>query len=107
MNFEIILHAGVATGTILLFAAIGEIFAERAGILNLGVEGMMLLGAMAGFSTSLSTGNAWLGLVVAMIVVWQNKMVKGMLSALGSSYVVVLIMMVVLFRSLLWGVWQP
>jgi general nucleoside transport system permease protein len=67
MNFEIILHAGIATGTILLFAAIGEVFAERSGILNLGVEGMMLLGAMAGFSTSLSTGNAWLGLVVAMI----------------------------------------
>ena len=36
MNLEIILHAGLATGTILLFAAIGEIFAERAGILNLG-----------------------------------------------------------------------
>ena len=67
MNFEIILHAGIATGTILLFAAIGEVLAERSGILNLGVEGMMLLGAMAGFSTSLSTGNAWLGLLVAML----------------------------------------
>lgn len=66
MNLEIILHAGIATGTILLFAAIGEIFAERSGILNLGVEGMMLLGAMAGFSTSLATQNAWLGLLVAM-----------------------------------------
>ncbi|MBE2221128.1 MAG: ABC transporter permease [Anaerolineae bacterium] len=67
MNLEIILHAGLATGTVLLFAAIGEIFAERAGILNLGVEGMMLLGAMAGFSTSLSTGNVWLGLLAAII----------------------------------------
>lgn len=67
MNIEIILHAGLATGTILLFASIGEIFAERSGILNLGVEGMMLVGAMAGFSASLSTGNAWLGLMVAMI----------------------------------------
>lgn len=67
MNLTIILHAGLATGTILLFAAVGEIFAERSGILNLGVEGMMLLGAMAGFSTSLATNNAWLGLIVAMI----------------------------------------
>lgn len=67
MNPIIILHAGLATGTILLFAAIGEIFAERAGVLNLGVEGMMLLGAMAGFSTSLATQNAWLGLVVALL----------------------------------------
>lgn len=66
MNLEIILHAGLATGTILLFAGIGEIFTERSGILNLGVEGMMLLGAMAGFSTSLATHNAWLGLLVAM-----------------------------------------
>jgi simple sugar transport system permease protein len=67
MNPIIILHAGLATGTILLFAGIGEIFAERAGILNLGVEGMMLMGAMAGFSISLVTGNPWLGVAVAML----------------------------------------
>jgi ABC-type uncharacterized transport system permease subunit len=67
MNLEIILHSGLATGTILLFAAIGEIYAERSGVLNLGVEGMMLLGAMAGFSTSLATNNVWLGLLVAII----------------------------------------
>ena len=67
MNPIIILHAGIATGTILLFASIGEIFAERSGILNLGVEGMMLMGAMAGFGTSLAIGNPWLGLLVAMI----------------------------------------
>lgn len=66
MNPIIILHSGIATGTILLFASIGEIYAERSGILNLGVEGMMLLGAMAGFSTSLATGNPWFGLAVAM-----------------------------------------
>ena len=59
MDLVNILHAGLATGTILLFATIGEILAERAGVLNLGVEGMMLIGAMAGFKTSLATGNAW------------------------------------------------
>ncbi len=67
MDFTIILRAGLATGTILLFAAIGEIYAERAGILNLGVEGMMLMGAMAGFSMSLATNNAWVGLAAAML----------------------------------------
>jgi simple sugar transport system permease protein len=67
VNLEIILHAGLATGTILLFASIGEILAERSGVLNLGVEGMMLLGAMAGFSVSLATGNPWLGLAMAML----------------------------------------
>jgi simple sugar transport system permease protein len=66
MNFVIILHSGLAAGTVLLFAAIGEIFAERSGILNLGVEGMMLMGAVAGFGTSLAFGNPWIGLAAAM-----------------------------------------
>lgn len=67
MDPIIILQAGVASGTVLLFATIGEIFAERAGILNLGVEGMMLVGAMSAFSVAVQTGNPWLGLLVAMI----------------------------------------
>jgi simple sugar transport system permease protein len=67
MDLIIILQAGVATGTVLLFATLGEIFAERSGVMNLGVEGMMLIGAMAAFSVTVSTGNPWLGLIVAMI----------------------------------------
>ena len=67
MDLGLIAAAGVATGTVLLFAAIGEIFSERAGVLNLGVEGMMLMGAVAGFSATLATGNPWIGLVAAMI----------------------------------------
>lgn len=67
MDPIIILQAGVASGTVLLFATIGEIFAERSGVLNLGVEGMMLLGAMSAFSIAVKTGNPWLGLLVAMI----------------------------------------
>ena len=67
MDLTNILAAGVASGTVLLFAAVGEIFAERAGVLNLGVEGMMLLGAVAGFSTGVATGDPWLGVVVAML----------------------------------------
>jgi general nucleoside transport system permease protein len=68
MDLGLILAAGIAVGTVLLFAAIGEIFAERAGVLNLGVEGMMLMGAVAGFSTTGATGNAWIGVVAAMLV---------------------------------------
>jgi simple sugar transport system permease protein len=68
MDWIIILQAGVATGTVLLFATIGEIFAERSGVLNLGVEGMMLMGAMSAFSIAVHTGSAWLGLLVAMLV---------------------------------------
>lgn len=67
MDLLVILQAGVATGTVLLFATLGELFAERSGVLNLGVEGMMLMGAMAGFSVALSTGNPWLGVLAAML----------------------------------------
>ncbi|MFC2064751.1 ABC transporter permease [Chloroflexota bacterium] len=80
MNFEVILHAGLATGTILLFATIGEIFAERSGIMNLGVEGMMLIGAMAGFSTSLSTQNVWLGLLVAVLAGGALSLAHGLVT---------------------------
>ena len=68
MDFIIILQAGVASGTVLLFAALGEILAERSGVLNLGVEGMMLIGAMSAFSTTIATGNPWIGVLVAMFV---------------------------------------
>ncbi len=67
MNFILILASGVATGTVLLYATIGEIFSERSGVLNLGVEGMMLVGAMFAYKTAAATGNAWLGLLVAML----------------------------------------
>ncbi len=67
MDLIIILQAGVASGTVLLFATIGELLTERSGVLNLGVEGMMLIGAMSAFSTAVATGNPWLGLLVAMI----------------------------------------
>jgi simple sugar transport system permease protein len=50
----------------LLFATLGEVFAERAGVLNLGVEGMMLIGAMTAFSVTIATGNPWVGVLAAM-----------------------------------------
>jgi len=67
MDPIVILQAGVGTGTVLLFATIGELFAERSGVLNLGVEGMMLVGAMSAFSITLVTGNPWLGVLLAML----------------------------------------
>ncbi len=67
MDPTLILAAGVASGTVLLFAAVGEIFAERSGVLNLGVQGMMLIGAVAGFSAAVATGSPWLALIAAML----------------------------------------
>ncbi len=67
MDIIIILQAGVASGTVLLFATLGGIFNERSGVMNLGLEGMMLFGAMSAFSVTVSTGNPWLGVLVAML----------------------------------------
>ncbi len=64
----LLLAAGVRSGTAILFASVGEIFAERSGVLNLGVEGMMLMGAMTGYGVAFATGNPWLGLAAAMLV---------------------------------------
>ena len=65
MNPDLIvplLAAAVQSGTPVLFATLGEMFTEKSGVLNLGVEGMMLCGALAAFVTSLYTGSPWLAL---------------------------------------------
>ena len=70
MEFAMIvslLAAGIRSGTPILFASIGEIFSERSGVLNLGVEGMMLMGAMSAYGVANATGSAWTGLAVAMV----------------------------------------
>ena len=56
------------SGTPLLFATIGEIFSERAGVMNLGIEGMMLIGAMGGFAVWFNTGSVLFGLLVGMLL---------------------------------------
>lgn len=55
-------------GTSLIFATIGEIYTERSGILNLGIEGMMLMSAVSSFATVYYSGSLWLAIVVAMLV---------------------------------------
>ena len=68
LNFLIpVLQAAVRSGTPILFATIGEIYAERSGILNLGVEGMMLVGALAGFAVANLTASPVLAMMLAMI----------------------------------------
>lgn len=57
----------VRSGTSVMYATLGEIIAERAGIINLGVEGCMLAGACAGFITTVETGNAYLGVLAGML----------------------------------------
>jgi simple sugar transport system permease protein len=59
--------AAVSAGTPLVFAATGEILAERSGVLNLGVEGMMLLGAVTAFLAAAASGNPVVGLVAGTL----------------------------------------
>ncbi len=66
--FVSILTIAIAAGTSLVYATIGEIITERSGILNLGVEGMMIMGAMTGFAAAFHSGNAWTGVLTAMLV---------------------------------------
>jgi simple sugar transport system permease protein len=62
-----ILAAAIAAGTPLVFAALGELVTEKSGVLNLGVEGMMLVGAVAGFAATAASGNPWLGILAGMV----------------------------------------
>jgi simple sugar transport system permease protein len=66
-QFVRLLAATIAMGTPLVFAAFGEILAESSGVLNLGVEGMMLVGAVSAFIVVVATGNPWLGVVGGML----------------------------------------
>ncbi|TFG61723.1 MAG: ABC transporter permease [Spirochaetales bacterium] len=63
-----VLTRALAAGTPLLLGTLGEVIAERSGVLNLGVEGMMSLGAVTGFIVTFSTGSVLLGLLTAFAV---------------------------------------
>ncbi len=63
-----ILAAAVRSGTPILYVTLGEILTEKAGILNLGMEGIMLMGALSGFAATFATGSPWIGLAAAFVV---------------------------------------
>jgi len=64
---EAILLTIATAATPLLIAALGELVVERSGVLNLGVEGMMIMGAVGGFAAASLTGNPWIGVLVAIL----------------------------------------
>lgn len=63
-----LLASAIRLATPYLYAAIGETFGQRSGVLNLGVDGIMLMGAFASFYMVFLTGNLWLGLLMAILV---------------------------------------
>ncbi|WP_117234984.1 ABC transporter permease [Vibrio maerlii] len=75
-----ILVASIKTGTPLLLIALGELICEKSGVLNLGQEGMMLMGAMAGFAGAYYSGNLYLGICLALLAGMAMSMLFGVLS---------------------------
>ena len=83
-SLALLLAATLNSGTVLAFAALGLLINERAGIVNLGAEGMMLVAAVAGYATAVHTGSDWLafaggaaaGALLAaafgVLVIWLN-----------------------------------
>lgn len=95
-----ILAATIQSGTPILFATLGEIVTEKSGVLNLGVEGMMLIGAFCGFFFTKLTGNPYIGILlgglgasllgmlhaIAVLVFQANQVVSGLaLTILGTG----------------------
>ncbi len=84
-----ILAAAVRSGTPILYASLGEILTERSGVQNLGLEGLMLMGAFTGFSVAYSTGNPWFGVLAAFFVGVSISFVHAFLSvSVGANQVV-------------------
>jgi general nucleoside transport system permease protein len=75
-----ILAIAIVAGASLVYATIGEIFTERSGILNLGVEGMMIMGAVTGFAAAFHSQNAWMGLFVAVLVAGAMALIHAFLT---------------------------
>ena len=84
MSWEVyagqLLEATIRAGTPLLLATLGEIYAERSGVLNLGVEGMMIVGAITAFMIAYVTANPWLGVLAAILAAVLLSLVHAFVS---------------------------
>lgn len=74
-----VLSSAIFSGTSLLYATLGEIVDERAGIVNLGLEGVMLVSAASGFAVTALSGNPYLGVLVAILAGGLMNMILGYL----------------------------
>ena len=78
--YEAILLTIITASTPLLLAAIGELVVERSGVLNLGIEGMMVMGAVCGFAAAHVTGSPWLGVLAATFAGIATALLFGLLT---------------------------
>jgi len=75
-----ILVGTMRAGTPLVLAALGELVTEKSGVLNLGIEGMMLVAAVTGFIVTVLTGNTYLGILAAMLAGIAMSLIFGVLA---------------------------
>jgi len=80
INPVILIASIMVAATPILLAAIGELVVEKSGVLNLGVEGMMITGAICGYAVSVNTGNPWLGFIGAALGGAAISMIFGVLT---------------------------
>ncbi|MFQ5794791.1 MAG: ABC transporter permease [Candidatus Bipolaricaulia bacterium] len=78
--FVSVIAAAIRSGTPLLYATLGEIIAERSGVLNLGLEGLMLVGALTGFMGTFYTDSAWLGFLIGALAAGALSLIHAFLS---------------------------
>ena len=83
-GYALLLGSMLSAGTVLAIASLGLLINEKAGIVNLGAEGLMLCAAIAGFAVTVQTGSSWLGFaggmvtgaflaaVFGVLVIWLN-----------------------------------
>jgi general nucleoside transport system permease protein len=80
-----LLAASIRIATPLIFASLGETVVERAGLLNVGVEGMMALGAVSGFLAAFYSGNAWIAFLVAIVAGSVAGLIFGLLTVVRGA----------------------
>jgi simple sugar transport system permease protein len=89
--------SGIRLAVPVLLAVLGEIFSERSGVLNLGLEGIMAVGAFAGFAVAFTLGNAWLGVVAGLLAGGLMGLIMAFFSAtLQTNQVITGISLVIL-----------
>jgi simple sugar transport system permease protein len=84
-TFSPIISDILRAATPLILAALGELVTEKSGVFFLGVEGMMLIGAVAGFIVTVVTGNIYLGLLIALISGIAHALIHAVLTITRSA----------------------
>jgi simple sugar transport system permease protein len=102
MNSDLLIAiclAAIASGTSILLPALGETITERSGVQNLGVEGMMLMGALFGYIVDIQTGNLWLAFGAAMVAALALALIHAFLAVTLRANQIVSGLAVTLFGS--------